>query len=64
MPTTFKALPMPRPGNRHPFATNEQGGISNLRSRPLDPQFDDHPMLAVYAISSALIVIGLLLLSI
>jgi hypothetical protein len=47
-----------------PLPANGVGRISNLRDRPLSPEFHDHPMVAVYAVSSVLIVVGVVLLSV
>ena len=47
-----------------PLPASSGSSISNLRAHPIDPQLDDHPMVAVYAVSSVLIVVGVVLLSV
>jgi hypothetical protein len=64
MPTALKARPHPRTRRQLPRATNDNRRIASLRVRPVEPELDDHPMVAVYAISSVLIVVGLFLLSV
>ena len=63
MPTALKARPRAPARKQLPFAINDNRRISNLRARPLDPELNDDPMVAVYAVSSVLIVVGLFLLS-
>jgi hypothetical protein len=64
MPTALKTRPRPRARKHMPIAANGGSRIANLRPRPLYPELDDHPMVAVYAVSSVLIVVGVVLLSV
>jgi hypothetical protein len=62
MPTALKARRHPR--RRRQLSTSDNRTVARLRARPLEPEFDDQPMVAVYAVSSVLIVVGLFLLSV
>ena len=63
MPTALKTRRV-HVRKRLPLPATSGGRIANLRARPLAPQLDDHPMIAVYAVSSVLIVVGVVLLSV
>jgi len=64
MPTALKPRPFAEASSRLRVATNDNGRISKLRARPVEPELDDRPMVAVYAVSSVLIVVGVFLLSV
>jgi hypothetical protein len=61
MPTTLNARPAASRSNAFHAVHNRRA--SSLPQRGLEPEFDDRPMVAVYAFSAVLTVIGLLLLA-
>jgi hypothetical protein len=63
MPTALKTRRL-HVRKQLPLPAESGGRIPNLRAGPIDPELDDHPMVAVYAVSSVLIVVGVVLLSV